>query len=100
MVGPDLSGRLDPLSAVGGRHADVGQDHVRMLVFHGRHEPVEIRDGGDQLDLVHGSQQRRRALADEEVVLGEHHAEHHAGMVYTWGFAGAFRTAKGEVARS
>ena len=81
MARADLLGRLDPFVRARGGHADVGQDGVGGVLLDGGEQLVAGGRRADELDLIGGGQERGCTLADQVVILGEHHADH-ARMVH------------------
>jgi hypothetical protein len=74
-------GRLDPLIGVTGRHADVGNDDVRLLRLHRDEKRVEVVAHRRDLDAGLRLEQPPDALADDVVVLREHHADRHSRRI-------------------
>ena len=58
-----------------GRHADVGHDQVRLVCADRVQQCGRRADGGDHLEVEPG-QQGDEALAQEDLVLGEHDPGH------------------------
>ncbi len=76
MLGLGLAQRergADALVGTGGWHPDVGDDDIGMLALDGLHELVvgAARAADRQAGLV--LEQRDDALANQQVVLGNHH---------------------------
>jgi len=72
---------LDPLVRVPRGHADVGDDHVRMLRLHGGEQGVEVAADGSDLEVGIGLEQTRDALAHEEMILGDHQPDWHGARI-------------------
>ena len=70
-----------PSSRVAGRHADVGDDHVRMLRLHGGEQGIEVAAHGRDLDVGIGLEQPPHALAHEEMIVGDHEPERHGARI-------------------
>ena len=65
----------DALVVTPGRHADVGDDHVRWVCLHRGEEAVAVGERGDELDLVDRRQDLPERLADQVRVVGEDDAD-------------------------
>ena len=64
---------VDPLELERRRHLDVGDDDVGDVLLGRREQRRRVRRDPDDLDPVVGVQQRPHALANEDVVLAQHH---------------------------
>ena len=74
---PDRVRAVDPLELERRRHLDVGDDDVGHVFAGRRHERRRVRGDADHLDVVVGVEQRANTLADQHVVLAEHHPDRH-----------------------
>ena len=81
MLGPQPYGRLDPLIRVAGRHADVGDDHVRTLRLHRGEQGVEVAADRRDLDVGIGLEQPLHALAHEQMIIGDHEPDRHGARI-------------------
>ena len=82
MLLTQMLGGPDALVGVGGRHADVGEDDVGLLLVDGLQEGVEVLAHGDQVDLRLGLDELPDSLAHEVVVLGEDDADSHDPRIW------------------
>ena len=74
MRAPDLGGGHQSIVGVARRHADVDDGDVGHVGAHLEHEVVGVVRAADH--LVPGvPQQRRDALAQQRIVVGDHHAQ-------------------------
>ena len=62
---------LDALVAAGGRHPDVGDDHVRRAALDDIEQLRQVPGHPDQLEVLIGRDQAGHALPQEDVVLGQ-----------------------------
>ena len=63
-------GTLDTLIGLGGRHADVHNDHVGVLLTHQREELRQVSGGTDQLEILVRRNEPGHTLPEQHVVLG------------------------------
>ena len=73
MLGTDRVGGLDALHVMAGWHPDVGDDGVGLQ---GRDPLPKLVGSADRVDYDHLAGVREEptdSLADDEVVLGDHH---------------------------
>ena len=66
-----LLGGVDALPLEGGRHADVGHEHLGRGGGGARDQLVVVAGGPDDLEVGLDREQRPHALADDDVVVGE-----------------------------
>ena len=67
----DLLGRVDPLAVERRRHADVGDEDLRLGRVGAGDRLVVVRADPDDAEVVVALDERAHALADDEVVVGE-----------------------------
>ena len=66
-----LLGGVDALALEGGRHADVGDEHLGRGGGGAGDQLVVVARGPDDLEVGLDREQRAHALADDDVVVGE-----------------------------
>ena len=81
MRGADHLRGLDALVRARGGHPDVGEDGVGGVFLDRGQQFVARGRCAHQLDLIGRGEERGCSLADQVVILGEHHADH-ARMVH------------------
>jgi hypothetical protein len=69
-----LGGHVEPAAA---RHLDVGQQHVRLRVHHGRERLVTIGRGRHDLDVRFEGEQGRERPEHHPLILRQHRANRH-----------------------
>jgi len=77
MAPPDLMGGLDPLQSKVRRHLDVGHHHVRQMLAGRGEQAGGIFGHTHDLDVLGDRQQGPDALANEDVVVAQHHPDRH-----------------------
>ena len=78
---PDLIGRPDSLVRLRRRHADVGNDDIRLVLGNRGDQLVVISTAVHQIDLVTECEHRNDALTHEKAVFCQNDANHHAGTL-------------------
>src|SRR5207247_10309504 len=76
-------GGADTLVGSGGRHANVGQDHVRVVRVDEIEETAEILAHGHELEVVLELDQGANSLAHEHIVFCEDEPKGHGSSVPT-----------------
>ena len=74
---PQLGCDADTFVGAGGRHADVGDDHVGDVVGDGSPALSQIPARCDQRQVRLGPDEGGQALADQVVIVGEHDPDGH-----------------------
>jgi len=67
----NLFGRLDPLPLEGGRHPDVGDDHLWRRPFGAGHEFVVVAGDPHHLHIGGAADQGPNTLPHDQVVVGQ-----------------------------
>jgi hypothetical protein len=75
VLSADDPGGPDAFVGPGGWHADVGDHHVGKFAVHCPEESVLVGAGGLQFEIGLAVDELAQALADQVVVLGEHHPD-------------------------
>ena len=70
-------GGPDAFVGAGGRHADVGDHHVGPLLLGDAQQPVVVGAHTHHVEIGLRLDELAHALADEVVVLGQHHSDRH-----------------------
>lgn len=78
---PQSSRRPYPLVGLGRRHPDVGEQHVGPVILDSLYKRVEVITHRNQLQVRLALDQAPHTLADQIVVLGEHHANGHTERI-------------------
>jgi hypothetical protein len=68
----DLARRSYTFVLERGRHPDVGDHDLRVQLGGPAHELVVVASDSDDVEIVVAGEQRAYALADDQVVVGEH----------------------------
>jgi hypothetical protein len=78
VLGADPLGGLHPVAA---RHPQVHQHDVGVVLRDQVERGEPVGGGADHLDPGQQPEQRDQAFANHRLVVGEHHAQRHAGTV-------------------
>jgi len=77
----DPVGDLDAFVGMIGRHANVGDNGIRMERLNGREEAVAIVAERNDLEVRDGAEQLSHAFPHEQMVVGQRDSQHHPASI-------------------
>ena len=77
MRAPQLVGGADAFVGTSRGHADVGDDHIGGVLLDALEERRQVGSDTDELEVALSGEEATHAVAQQDVVLGQHDPDRH-----------------------